>query len=358
MSKFSAHTLTLIVLLIGLIACRSTPPIPTEMVATIEVVPVSTIPPGVNGDDIKGPAPDDLEVLRQMAQEHPGLSFGISGTYTEQVAGTHDAFRVEENAPFVGQFRLWNARLEAHEFVLTCLVDQVQTPCVPDGPLVRLTTLEAGKELLLPLEIHGLARGLHDLSVTFWQDPYADVNDPGADSRVFDSDTYRARVSLFVDGNPTPPIVTFDKPNGQPSHNFSWIYVSQEYDPRDEYGGFPMVTHLETSTNELFDLYVHLNNKEDTGVDLAVTAFLDYQQVPIYQNDIPHTPLYIHVPATTWQPIAVQVQAPDEPGSYEFIVVGTLFPFARLDVETEEHYGIDTLVNNAYSSARILLEVE
>jgi hypothetical protein len=56
--------------------------------------------------------------------------------------------------------------------------------------------------------------------------------------------------------------------------------------------------------------------------------------------------------------MAVQVRAPDEPDLYEFIIVETLFPFARLDVETEESYGIDDLLNNAHSSARILLEVK
>jgi len=52
------------------------------------------------------------------------------------------------------------------------------------------------------------------------------------------------------------------------------------------------------------------------------------------------------------------MRAPDEPGFYEFFVVGTLFPFARLDVETEKYYGIDALLNNAHSPARILLEVK
>jgi len=359
MLKFFAHILTLIMLLIGLAACRYTSPAPTKMTATEviiapEAVPLSTIPPGVDGDEIKGSAPEVLEALHQIAQEHPGLSFGISGTYAEQVAGTYDAFRVDENTPFVGQFRLWNAWLEGHEFALTCLVDQVQTPCVPDGPLIQLITLEASEEFLLPIEIHGLTRGLHDFSVTFWQDPYADADDPEADSRVFDADTYRARVSLLVGGDPTPPIITFDEPNGQLSHGFTWICVSQKRDPRDEYGGFPMITHLETSANELFDFYLHLNNKEDTSINFAVTAFLDYQQVPIYQDNVSHTPLYVHIPATTWQPIAVQVQAPAEPGSYEFIIVGTLFPLARLDVGN----GSDALINNAYSSTRILLEVQ
>jgi len=358
MPRSSAPTLTLIVLLIRLMACQHTPPIPPERDATLKVVPISTIPLGVKGDDIRGPAPEAQEALRQMARKHPGLSFGISGTYAEQVAGTHDAFRVKENGPFIGQFRLWNARLQVHEFALTCLVDQVQTPCAPSEPLVRLVTLEADQEFLLPIEIRGLARGLHDFSVTFWQGPYADADDPAADSRVFDSDTYRARVSLFVGGDPTPPTVTVDKPKGLPSHNFGLIYVGREYDPRDEHGGFPMVTHLKTSANELFDLYVHLNNKENAGIDVAITAFLDYQQTPIYRQGIPHTPLYVHVPTTTWQPIAVQIQAPDKPGSYELIVVGTLFPVARLDVETEKSYGINALINNAYSSARILLKVE
>ena len=108
MRKSFTHTLILLVSLVGLIACRYTLPIPAkmipndEMAATLEVVPISTIPPGVNGGDIRGLAPDALEAFDQMAQEHPGLSFGISGTYAEQVTDTYDAFRVEENTPFVG----------------------------------------------------------------------------------------------------------------------------------------------------------------------------------------------------------------------------------------------------------------
>jgi len=291
-----------------------------------------------------------------MAREHPGFSFGIHGTYAEQVPGTYDAFRVEGNT-FMGQFRLWNARLEAHSFAITCLVDHVQTPCTPHGAPVQSAVLQADEEILLPLEIPGLARGLHDFSVTFWQDPYANHEDPEADSRVFESNTYCARVSIFVDGDTTPPAPDYLSVSGRPSHNSTDFTVSQELDPRVEGGSFPIMTHISVSAGELFDLYIHLNNRESAAIDYAVTAFINYQQIPIYRDGEPHKPLYVHVPAVTWQPMAVQVRAPDEPDLYEFIIVETLFPFARLDVETEESYGIDALLNNAYSSARILLEV-
>jgi len=363
MRKLIACTSALLLLLAGLIACRYAPPAPTQMTpigtdATPEIVPASTIPPDVRADDIRGPAPEEMEALHQMAREHPGLSFGIEGTYAEQVPGTYDAFRVEESGPFVGRFWLWNARLEAHEFAITCLVDHVQTPCTPDKPLVQLMTLQADEEILLPLEIPGLARGRHDFSVTFWQDPYADHENPAADSRVFDSNTYRARVSIFVDGDTVPPTPDYENPSGQPSHDSIDFTISQELDPRIEGGSFPIMTHISASAGELFELYIHLNNRESATIDYAATAFINYQQVPIYRDGEPHTPLYVHVPASTWQPVAVQVRAPDEPGHYEFVVVGTLFPFARLDVETEEYYGIESLINNAYSSARILLEVK
>ena len=362
MRKLIACTSVLLLLLAGLIACRYALPAPTQVTpigtaALPEIVPASTIPPDVSADDIRGPIPEAIEAIRQMAREHPGLSFGIKGTYAEQVPGTYDAFRVEDNT-FIGQFGLWNARLEAHDFAITCLIDHMQMPCTPDEPMVQSMTLQADEEILLPLEIPGLARGLHDFSVTFWQDPYADHKDPEADSRVFDSNTYRARVSIFVDGDTAPPTPDYENPSGQPSHDSIDFTVSQELDPRDEYGGFPIVTHISASAGELFELYIHLNNRESVAIDYAVTAFINYQQTPIYRDGELHTPLYVQVPASTWQPVAVQVRAPDEPGHYEFFVVSTLFPFARLDVETEAYHGIESLINNAYSSARILIEVK
>jgi hypothetical protein len=358
MRKFLIHTLALMPLLVGLIACQYRLPAPTKVTSIPEIVPTSTIPPGTNGDDIRKLDPETIEALRQMAREHPGLSFGIHGTYAEQVPGTYDAFRVEENTPFIGQFWLWNARLEAHEFALTCLVDHVQVPCTPDKPLVQSVTLQTDEEILLPLEIPGLVRGLHDFSVTFWQDPYADHKDPEADSRVFASKTYRARVSILVDGDTTPPAPDYENLLGQPAHNSTDFTISQEFDPRIEGDSFPIVTFVSASADELFDLYIHINNRESSEIAYAITALIDYRQIPLYRDGESHTPYYIHVPASTWQPVDVQVRAPDEPGLYEFIVVGTLFPFARLDVETEGYYGIDALLNNASSSARILLEVK
>ena len=362
MRKLLTHTLFLILIVVGLVACRYSLPGPTQMsppgvTATPNIVLASTVPPGINRNDIREPDPETMESIRQMARKHPGLSIGINGTYAEQISGTYDAFHVQDDT-FIGQFWLWNARLEAHDFAIICLIDHVQIPCTPDKPPVQTTVLQADEEILLPLEIPGLARGLHDFSVTFWQDPYVDHQDPEADSRVFDSDTCRTRVSIFVHGDTTPPTPDYENPLGQPSHNSIDFTVSQELDPRVEGGSFPIMTHVSTSAGELFELYIHFNNRESVMIDYAVTAFIDYQQTSIYRNGEPHMPLYVRVLATTWQSIAVQIQAPDEPGFYEFFVVGTLFPFARLDVETEEHYGIDSLLNNAYSPARILLKVE
>jgi hypothetical protein len=218
--------------------------------------------------------------------------------------------------------------------------------------------LEADEAVQLPLKVRDLARGLHDLSVVFWQDPYADSHNPEAESRIFDSDTYRARVSIFAAGDTSPLNHSCRSLSGRPAHRSTDFTISQEIDPRGEHGSFPIVTRFSTSAGERLDFFVHLNNAESIGIDYAITAFVDYRQVPLYRDGTQNIPLYVHVPPSTWQPVAVQIQAPVKSGHYEFFVVGTMFPFARLDVETEEYYGIDALINNAYSSARISLEVE
>jgi hypothetical protein len=251
MRKLLVYASPLVLIVVGLVACQyslsdSAQISSTSMTATPNIVPASTIPPGVDGNDIRTLDPETMESIRQMARNHPGFSFGIHGTYAEQVPGTYDAFRVKDNT-FIGQFRLWNARLEAHGFAIICLVDHVQTPCTPGKPLVQEAVLQADEEILLPLEIPGLVRGLHDFSVMFWQDPYADHQDPEADSRVFNSTTYRARASIFVHGDTVPPTPDYENLPGRPAHNSIDFTVSQEPDPRVEGGAFPIMTYVSTS---------------------------------------------------------------------------------------------------------------
>ncbi len=314
-----------------------------------KIVLVSTIPPDVDGSDIRGPDSETIRAIEQINREGPGFACGISGTYAEQVPDTYNAFRIEEGEPFIGRFDLWNGTPETHTFAIACLVDHLQTPCTPGASWVQMVSLDADQKIQMPIEISGLTRGLHDFSVTFWHDPHM--------NRFDQFPANRARVTLFVGDGVQPFVsVAYQDPPGQPPHGLGWVHISQERNFLNADGSMTPEVHMVASAGELFDFYIHLNNRNDVDVEMALTAFLDYEQIPLYRNGEAYVPLYILNRAQTWQPVAVQVRAPDEPGRYEFMVIGTAFPFARLDLNT--NYGLDSPVGNAYSSYRILLEVQ
>ncbi len=288
----------------------------------------------------------------------PGLTVSVRGASPIHIPDAGETYLVDENMPFVGQFNLQLLHDEAVAFTLTCLLDHLQIPCTPDVPLLQDLTLEPGETLVLRLETPALRRGSHDFSITYWLNPFADHADPLADSRVFFS-TYRQRISLIVGENSTPPSIATERLSGQRAYReLDYLYANPQENPFGEYGSIVIETHLHAAPNELVDLYVHLNNRLNIDMDMAVTAFVDYQQVPLFRNGAWQIPLYVAVPTHTWQPVAVQFQAPSEPGLYEFVVVGALFPYARMDALPETDEVIDVTIMRAHSSARILLEVE
>ncbi len=346
-------------------ACHSTlAPTTADTSTPFPLVPRSTVPPGVDPDAIRATSTEELATLQSLAREQGARAIGIHGTYAAQVpgaGGNRKAYYVEENAPFIGHFTIWHSYEETREFALICLLDHRQTPCAPGDALLQRVTLQPFERLIVSLETPALSRGLHDFSVTSWPDPYLDHEDPTADSRVLDFATDRDRVSLFVGSDPTPPEIEVERLTGtQPFRELGYLYVNSQEDPFDTYGGVEITSHLQAAPNVPVEFYIHLNNWLETNADMdvAVTAFVDYRQVPLLRNGAPHTPLYVEVPAGTWQPVAVQLQAPSEPGLYELVVVGTLFPYARLDKPPEALPGVGTLLLRAHTSARILLEVE
>lgn len=290
----------------------------------------------------------------------------IKGTYAAQVPGRNkQSYNVDEDTPFVGRFDLWHSYDVDREFVLICTLDHRQIPCAPGDPLRHRVTLAPFEHLEIPLETPALSRGRHDFSVTYWPDPYLDPEDPAADSRILDFATDRDRVSLFVGGDPTPPRVEVERLTATgPSRELAFVNLHLQEDPFGPYGGIEYLTHLQAAPDASVKFYVHLNNRLEANADMdvTVTAFVDYRQVPLFRNGVPHTPLYVEVPAGTWQPVAVQLQAPSEPGLYELVVVGTLFPYARMDeyARTDKQGPLQELgvaLLRAHTSARILLEV-
>lgn len=354
-------------LLAGVLACHNSS-IPTPETTNIaSLVPRSTIPPGIDPEAIKEPSPEDVATVQALAQKKAYRVMSIKGTYAAQVPGRNkQSYNVDEDTPFVGRFDLWHSYDVDREFVLICMLDHRQISCAPGDPLRHHVTLAPFEHLEIPLKTPTLNRGLHDFSVTYWPDPYLDHDDPSADSRVLGFTTDRDRVSLFVGRDPTPPEIDADRLTGKgPFRELEFLYVHQKEKPFGRHEGVDLLTHLQATPNTRLEFYVHLNNRLEANIDLpvAVTAFVDYRQVPLFRNGIPHTPLYVEVPAQTWQPVKVQLQVPSEPGFYELVVVGTLFPYARMDEYacTDRQGPLQELgvaLLRAHTSARILLEVE
>jgi len=48
-----------------------------------------------------------------------------------------------------------------------------------------------------------------------------------------------------------------------------------------------------------------------------------------------HLPLYVQRITKTWQPVAVQIRAPDQPGIYELVIVARDYPHPRLEIDGE-----------------------
>jgi hypothetical protein len=337
-----------LLLLTGLSRCA-----PARYVSP-EVIPTKALPPGVRPDEVYVDT-DGLQTARRMMQRLPnGTAASIRGTYAEQVANdSSSSFRVEAGHPFIGQFWLLNAyQGVAHDFAITCLIDYVQTPCAVDQPFVQIESLAPMAELLLPLEIPVQGEGLHDLSVLFAIDPFPDRDDPEAYDRFRNIDD--VRINLYVNGIAAAPIPIVEVPPGQLDAFNGGFVASPLAQPIDETSKrITWWTRTTVPAGELFDFYIHLNNQGIRAFDDAMMAFIDYEQVPIYRQGQPQIPFYVRSRNGVWQPVAVQVRAPTEPGIYEFMVVGMTEPFSRLEINGE-YVGTQSV----HSSVRIRLEVQ
>lgn len=335
-------------LLAGLGACAPAQYMPPE------VIPTKALPPDVRPDEVYVGA-DGLQAARRLMQRLPnGTVSSIRGTYAEQIGNdSSSSFRVEAGQPFIGQFWLLNAyQGETRDFAIICLIDYVQTPCAVDQPLVRIETLAPMAELLLPLEIPVPGEGLHDLSVLFAIDPFPDQDAPEAYDRF--RNIGAVRVNLYVDGIVTAPIPEVEDPPGQlEAFNGSFV-ASPLAQPFDETSRrITWWTHTTVPAGELFDFYIHLNNRQSRAFDEAMIALIDYEQVPIYRQGQPQIPFYVRSRNGVWQPVAVQVRAPTKPGIYEFMVVGMTQPFSQLEIKGE-YVGAPSVA----PSVRIRLEVQ
>ncbi len=297
-----------------------------------------------------------LAETEALADENPGGVVGIVATWEEQYKQGEFLYITAPGQPFIGAFRLGVVNFpEPVALLLTCLLDFIQVPCEPDAPKVQRVTLESNQLLSVPIRLAGLTEGLHDLVVVVWQDISGSPADDYDARLIFYQKA--VRVSIAAGGSAEPRDIRF-QPMPMPFHVFGFggIALSDRKHPWDPYGGFPPFTYVQAQPGDTLDLYLHVFNAYDFRLDYAISAFLDYEQVPLIYNGSPHVPLYVSAKAQGWYPLRVQVAAPVEVGNHELVILAESFPQARVDLERVVYPGVP-LTLDLWSSNRVLMEV-
>jgi len=288
------------------------------------VPPTATIPPDVDAKDIYIDY-GTLETIRSIAEQHPGgVSAGFDATYDERFSNSFTAFHVASGEPFIGQAWIWNADPNPHDFAALCLLNYVQVPCTPESPSVHFQHFAANEEVSLPIELPELEDGIQDFEVLIVRDPYRDIDEPDLQHR---SETFSISPNclLYVGESTQPPDIERIFPDPKPALEGHGVmfFVSELADPLEQDGGILIWLSTSAEASEMIDFYIHLSGEDDLDPDdktMAAMAFVDYEQVPLYVNGEPHLPLYMRRKTKTWQPVAVQIRAPDQPGVYELLV--------------------------------------
>ena len=300
----------------------------------------ATIPPGVDSRDILVDYEAIARIHSTFGTASNAISTGIFATYEEQLATRCCDFSIASGRPFTGQIWIRNEDLVAHDMAFLCLMDYVQIPCTPNAADVQLREFAAEEEILSPIEIPDLGKGLHDFAVLVIHEPYQDIDAPDLGDR---SETGRAMLlsALFVGDSTKAPEVdpVFPEPGPLLEGYGSLFFISKRAELVEPHGGILIWLSESSNSGEMIDFYLHFNDQDDPRTRrrmMAVMAFLNYEQVPIYINGQEHLPLYVQREPDTWQPLAVQIQAPSQPGVYEMLVVVRDYAHSRLT--DEEHY--------------------
>lgn len=258
-----------------------------------------------------------------------GLVFAFGDHYRGQYSALGSTFSTTPLAGVTVQLTVLNEEAVPHRFALSCLLDHVQIPCQPDAPTPEWLGIAANGQQAATLQVGNLAPGVHDFDVLLVREVSAD---PAEDSLEREMPLFLYHpTTLIVDGDNHVPIVTTI--TGEPTHfggNGFQFYATpgeQLYIPDTTL--IPLWLEAEGNVGEILDVYLHFAGAGLSDRDaIAVMAFLNDGQVPLYQGSDPYLPLYVKQRMGRWQTILTQLRLPDEPGVYDFYILVRADAFA------------------------------
>jgi hypothetical protein len=233
--------------------------------------------------------------------------------------------------PFHGRYRLLNQQA-ATNYVLTCLLDYRQQPCIWDrqSELLYEVELDRAEQTIIPFTTPPLTSTFHDFAILAIAN--AGVEDLSEEYRIrTDSNYLYAYRSVFLSGAEpwTPPHIDEMLLGTERSSrvSFEGVIVNQDEHPVE----LRAWTVYEAAPGETIDYYIHIGNGSDDNPPntFAIMAFLDYGQIPLDGEE--QWVAFARMPSGSATTLPAQVTAPEQPGIYELMIVYAYNPYTMLE---------------------------
>ena len=305
------------------------------------------LPQPIGGQSEPGeapPAPEmSLEEIRQEARQSGGFLFYMESPFR---AEGYDTYRIPAGGEFSAEVVFGNYEPGESEFLFSCLVDYLQTPCAEGLPgQAYPLTLPSQTDHTFHIRLSDLAEGMHDLIFLIFERPDEHTTNPefrGESRDLFDF----YRVNLYVGESASAPSIaytSFSEPDEFAPQGMYLYTISREVllDPWQT----PWDSESLNPGQEV-GYYATLNNPEPFPTRFALVAFLNFEQVPFAPD---HMVFYGQVESQKRASVETSLIAPINPGPYELVVLMVDNPYidlAKLDLSSD--------IN---SSDRVLLTV-
>lgn len=256
---------------------------------------------------------------------------------------------VELGEPFEAVFYLNNAQPEA-DYLFTCILNYRQVPCewgdAEEATLLYARPVGEDERLSLSFRTPLIEDPFNDFMVIAFSHPFS--TDRSLDYRISTDLNlmYDYRINLLAkttDKVEPPSIETNLTATITTAEAFLDGLLVNQRPNQDLLPAWPFV---ETEPDDEVEYYVHLGNTYvDLDMDLALMAFLNYEQIPF---DLEETWVqYVELPSESILSVPAVFIAPEKMGTYELLVVGAYNPYLLLDPDPQQPVFVDPSIRTA-----------